>query len=210
MSRTTLLMLLPVLAGCALPGAIAYKIFGPEAIPARYTPPKEPMLVLVEESSPNSGAIVQTEDLAVAIHEELKAHDVAPLIDPREVQYLKDNSPALYRQMGISEIGRKLGAKQILYVAVRHFDMDVPQAADVMKARLSLDFKVVDAQSAEVRWPDSGDGEPYEYETDYSRISPQNTPTAVRGVAIRKAAGDIGRTFYKWKPETMQEENQQR
>jgi hypothetical protein len=40
------------------------------------------------------------------------------------------------------------------------------------------------------------------------RLTPQTTQTTIRSAPNRKAAGDIGRMIYKWKPETMQEENQ--
>jgi len=197
-----------VVSGCALPSAIAYKVFGPAPVPARYAPPKEPMLVMVEEANASAGPMLESEELALAIRQQLAEHDVAPLIDPQEVQRLRDSAPAGFRQMGISEIGRRVGARQVLYVAIRRFDLESPQAADVMRARLAVELKVIDTQSAEVRWPESGDAEPYEYESDYVRLTPQNHPAAIRSSAIRLAAGDIGRMFYKWKPETMQEENQ--
>ena len=209
-SATSVLYVLVVLLlpGCALPGAIAYKVFGPPPIPARYTPPKEPMLVMVEEAHASGGAILESEELAMAIQQQLRENDVAPLVETQQVQRLRDANPTAFRQMGISEIGRNVGAKQVLYVAIRRLDLDAPQSADVMRAQLSVELKMIDTQTAQVRWPESGDAETYEYETDYQRLTPQNPPVLIRSSAIRHAAVDIGRMFYKWKPETMQEENQ--
>ena len=198
---------LPVLSGCAVPAVIAYKIFGPPPVPARYTPLKEPMLVMVEEASRSSGAMVETEELGSALEEELKANQVAPIVDSAEVQRLRDHGPAAFGKMSIAEIGRKAGAKQVLYVALRRFEVEHPESADVIRVRISTEIKIVDTQTQEVRWPPAGDGEGFEYETPYTRITPQTSETSLRASTLHTAALEIGRMFYAWKPETMTEEN---
>ena len=62
-----LVVALGLCGGCALPAAILYKTMGPPNVPARYTPPKEPMLVLVEEATPGGGYHVETEELGLAL-----------------------------------------------------------------------------------------------------------------------------------------------
>jgi hypothetical protein len=85
--------------------------------------------------------------------------------------------------------------------------METPASADVIRARIAVEVKVVDPQTAQVRWPSTGDSAPYEYETPYVRITPENSEASVRSTTIRQTATDIARWFYLWKPETMKEEN---
>jgi hypothetical protein len=193
--------------GCAVFGAAAYKLFGPEPVPPRYAPPKELMLVLVEEANPGAGTMLETEELALTLHQELKDHDVAPLVDPKEVHRLRDIGPVAFKHMSITDVARRLGAKQVLYVAVKHFELETPPTADVIRARIAADIKFVDAQTAGIRWPATGDSEPYETETPYVRITPENTQAAIRSSIIQQTARDIGRWFYTWKPESASEEN---
>ena len=200
---------LPLLSGCAAASAIQYKLFGPPPVPARYMPPKEPMLVLVEEGNRSSGAMVETEELASALEDELKSHDVAPLVDSNQVQQLRDRGQAAFRSMSIGEIGRRAGARQVLYVALRRFEFEHPESADVVRVKIETEIKMVDTQTQEVRFPMTGDGEPFEFETPYTRITPQNSQSALRASTIQTAAREIARMFYTWKPETMGEENRE-
>jgi hypothetical protein len=199
---------LPFLSGCAVPGVIAYKLFGPPPVPPRYAPPKEPMLVLVEEGNRSTGAMIETEELGSALEEELRSFDVAPLVNSNQVEQLRDRGPVAFRSMGIAEIGRRAGAKQVLYVALRRFEFEHPESSDTMRVRVAAEVKVVDTQTQEVRWPASG-GEMYEYETPYTRITPQNSQSALRASTIQAAAREIGRMFHAWNPETMTEENRE-
>src|SRR5688572_9904279 len=83
--------------GCAAPAVLAYKIFGPPPIPARYVPANtEPMLVLVE--NPHSGAIAipEADELSRVIYGDLEEHKVAPQVDPSRLHELRDQNPTAF------------------------------------------------------------------------------------------------------------------
>ena len=205
--RTLTCLAVLVMSGCAVPGAILYKVAGPPAVPAKYAPPKEPMLVLVEEAHRRSGTMIETEELASALELELKANNVAPLVDGQQVHRLRDAGPVAFRNMGIAEIGQRAGAKQVLYVALRRFEFDSPESTDVVRVRMAADVKVVDVATHAVRWPATGESETFEYESPLVRLTPENPRAALRRAALEHAALEIGRWFHPWKPETMSEEN---
>ena len=204
-----LVVALGLCGGCALPAAILYKTVGPPKVPARYAPPKEPMLVLVEEASAGLGYHVETEELALALSEELVANSVAPMVDVREVHRLRDAGPAAFRQMGIAQIGREVGAKQVLYVALKRVDFEAPDQSDMQRARVAIDVKVVDTATQSVRWPITGEAEMYEYESPYGRLTAQRTRAMMRRDTVDHMAREVARWFYSWRPETMGEENQE-
>src|SRR5579862_7685465 len=103
--------------GCEIVGAVLSKTTGPDSVDAEYVPPQEPMLVLVE-SWGNAGSVgADSERLSAALVKELKDNKVAPLVDPNKLESLRDADSGT-ANMPITDLGRKLGAKQVLYVNV--------------------------------------------------------------------------------------------
>jgi hypothetical protein len=195
-------------SGCAAPAAIAYKLFGPPPIPPRYTPPKtEPMLVLVE--NPHSGAIAipEADELSRVIYEELDAQKVAPQVDPAKLHELRDRDAAAFDKMSIAEIGRTLGARQVLYVHVDRLDVENAPGSDMVKTRIAASLKVIDATTAMTAWPNAGDTEQFEHQTPYRRIEAGTTPSQLKREILRESGVELARWFYPWKPETMIDEN---
>jgi hypothetical protein len=196
------------LAGCAAPAAIAYKLFGPPPVPARYVPPPtEPMLVLVENPFSGAVAIPEADELSRVIYQDLDEHKVAPQIDPAKVADLRDRSPNMFAKMSIAEIGRTVGAKQVLYVHIDRLDLDTPTATDMVKTRMSASVKVVDTTTAMTAFPQSGETEPFTHETPHTRIEAATNASELKRFLLRQAGMEIARWFYPWKPETMTEEN---
>ncbi len=197
-----------LLAGCAVPGAIAYKVFGPPAIPARYTPPKtEPLVVLVEDAHSAGAGLPEAEELLQALNSDLTQHKVAPMVDPRKVHDLRDLNTQAFSKMSISEIGRRVGAKKIIYVNITQCDFVIPPSSDVMKLKLTANIKVVDAYSAEVIWPNNIDGEVLHREGDFQRMTADMTASNIRREALKEIGEEISRMFYEYKTDTMGEEN---
>lgn len=202
------LLLILSAGGCALPSAIAYKVFGPPAVPARYTPhPTEPMLVLVENPFSGAVAIPEADELASVIYHDLDEHKVAPMIDPAKVNDLRDRSPNMFAKMSIAEIGRLLGAKQVLYVHIDRLDVDQAAGSDMIKTRMAATIKVVDTTTAMTAFPQSGETEPFEHETPHVRMEASTNRSELKRLLLRAGGLEIGRWFYSWKPETMSEEN---
>lgn len=200
--------LLAVVLGCAVPAALWYRTVGPPPIPARYTPPKDqPMLVLVENVHSGSQALPEADDLGRVMYDTLKANDVAPLVDPTKLHGLRDANAQAFAKMSIAEIGRAVGARQVLYVDVKQLDLENPPGSEVVKARVSVVVKVVDVATARPAWPESGDGEPYVHETRLARVTDMSTRGSISRQVLRESGEQLSRWFYNFKPETMGEEN---
>ena len=83
-----------------------------------------------------------------------------------------------------------------------------PPGSEMVKAKLSLTVKVIDVASAQGVWPESGSGEPYEFESRLTRVTDRSTRSGVNRQVLRDSGQQIARWFYNFKPETMTEENQ--
>lgn len=201
------LLLIVSVGGCALPGALAYKVFGPSTIPARYNPPKTPLLILVENAHSGSIAMPEADALSQVIFDDLQEHKVAPLIDPNKVHELRDHNPITFGKLSIAEIGRELGAQQVLYIRVHQLDIDAPPASDVVRLKIGAKIRIVETASARTTWPESGDTEAFDVETPWQRIEPGTSRSALNQEILRASGEEIARWFYAYQPETMSEEN---
>jgi hypothetical protein len=79
----------------------------------------------------------------------------------------------------------------------------------MQRVRVAMEVKVVDAGTQSVRWPVTGEAETFEYESPFTRLTPQRPQAAVRRGAVDHVATEVARWFYDWKPETMGEENRE-
>jgi hypothetical protein len=180
---------------------------GPPPIPARYKVPQSPLLVLVENAHSGSIAMPETDALSQVIYEDLQEHKVAPLVDPNKVQELRDRNPAMFNKMSISEVGRQVGAQQVLYIQVNQLDIEAPPASDVVRLKIAVKVQMVETANARTTWPDSGDQEPFEMETPWQRIEPGTSRSSLNHQILRDSGQEIAQWFYDFKPETMKEEN---
>src|SRR5437588_4399468 len=121
-----LAVLLGCLAGCALVGAVGDKSMPDPVTPAAFVPPKDNMLVLVENFD-NPAAVAQVaEQVDRQLTYELVQHRVAPVVNPDRLVELRLGKSRVYDKMKIADIGRAVGAKQILYAD--QVDFTVEQA----------------------------------------------------------------------------------
>jgi len=201
------LMLALAAGGCSAPGALAYKFFGPPSIPARYKVPHAPLLVLVENAHSGSIAMPETDALAQVIYEDLLANKVAPLIDPDKVHDLRDHNPVAFSKMSIAEVGRQMGAAQVLYVQVDQLEIEAPPSSGVVRLKIALKVQMIETETARPTWPDSGDKEPFAVETPWQRIETGTSRTSLYHEILRESGQELAQWFYEFHPETMKEEN---
>jgi hypothetical protein len=202
------IVLLASMSGCGGIGAIVYKTAGPPPIPARYAPPKDqPLLVMVESSQPMSGSVPECDELAMVLHEELKAQQVAPMIGIDELHILRDSNPAAFRKMTIAQIGRQLGAKQIIYVTLKEITFESPPGSDVMRGKIEAKVKVINVDTADTVFPGDAETETYEHTSRYQAMRGGLTAAAIRRQIIQGSGIELSRWFYAYSPETMSEEN---
>jgi PBP1b-binding outer membrane lipoprotein LpoB len=202
MNRPILLLLVPILlSGCAVVGAAADKVMGPSEVKAKYVPPQEPMLVIAESFQHPSETMVESEQLVQKVAEQLKEHKVVPLVDSAAPFNLKASKPEEYHQMTIAQIGRTLGAKQVLYIDIAESNVFVAQASEMLKGKAVVRVRVVDAETGNTKWPEEGgEGYPLVVETPMLREGQGVDESAVR-LQLQEVMGEkIAQLFYTYKP----------
>jgi len=193
--------------GCAIPSAFLYKFMGPGKIPPKYVVPQQPLLLLVENAHSGSVAMPEADALARVVYDDLAEHKVAPLIDPVKIHDLRDQNPNDFARWSIAEIGRRLGAKQVLYLHVDHLDIEAAGAEDIVRLKIGIRAKVIDVATAQTSWPQSGETESYNYESPLQRVEPGASTSGLNQQVLRQSGQEIARWFYAYEPETMREEN---
>jgi hypothetical protein len=200
--RYLFLLSLSLLTGCNIAGAVADKVVGPAELKAKYVPAQEPMLVLAENYQHPSEMLLESEQLVHNVARQLKAHNVAPLVDPAAPFNMRSSQPGEYQKMTIAQIGRTLGAKQVLYIDIAQSNVFVAEASEMLKGKALVRVRVVDADSGGTRWPEEGgDGYPVIVETPMLHQGQGVTEVSVRQ-QLQEAMGEkIAQLFYTFKPE---------
>ena len=202
--KQILLFALAFLTGCAAFGVTANEIAGGNHLmPAKFVPPNEPTLVLVENDRMSGGGDPDCRRLAQFIGHDLEEHKVVPLVTDDALFRLRDSDPGAFARLSIAALGRAAGAKQIIYVSILTYEKDTPLGSDHIKWSASVRVKVVDAQTGESRWPlELSDGQPLSAETDFTQIQPNGAGSDhVRDNLNQVLAVDIGKLFHDWNRE---------
>jgi hypothetical protein len=197
--------------GCGA-GLFAYDAVGPGQVPAKWVPPKEATLVLVENDRAAPGLDADCDRLGRFISDDLKTNKVAPLVDADPLVQMRERDSAAYDKMSIAALGRAVGAKQVIYVSVQEYGPDNPMGAgnDSIKWSADVRVRVVDSQSGASRWPqDLTDGLPVKAETEYKAKYGTASDITMRDDLNQKLAEKIGKLFHSYEPETETEEDYQ-
>jgi peptidoglycan-synthase activator LpoB len=185
------------LSGCTVAGLIADKFSGDPQVPAQYVPQKDFMLVLVESYQNPSSIAIASEQLDRQIANDLIAHKVAPIINPDRLSEARLRNPSAYKEMDIAGIGRSFGAKQVLYVDIKHFDVDDAVGGQMVKATAEARVRVVDASTGKTLWPlESQAGYPVSFQSPFVAIKEGVTETSVRDQATRALGERIAKLFF--------------
>ncbi len=105
-----------LLSGCEIPGVLLHKAFGEVPVPAEYVPNKVATLVLVENYRSPDETVLDGDQIAHQIDDELKKEAELPLIDPDKLAPMREEDPTKFRSMSCQAVGRAVGAKQVIYV----------------------------------------------------------------------------------------------
>lgn len=189
--------LLAGLAGCNAVGAVLDKATTKPAIAAQYIPPKQPMLVLFEDYKNPDGAGIFADRLSSNVTAELKEHKIAPVIPPARLIEFRSNKGADYHQLKTPDIGRALGAKQILYGDITDFTVDAPLGSDMSKGKVKVFVRVIDATTGETVWPtDTYPGEEIEVESPTMRVTDEESQAALVDAMAERLTQRITQLFY--------------
>lgn len=192
--------------GCNVAGVALYKVVGPPDVPANYVPLQEPMLVLVESYN-RPGLSYDAEQLSRYVVDQLTHWKVAPTIDLMELYKLRDSDPAKFKKMTIPEIGRAVGAKQVLYIDLIESGIDQSSGTEVFRGSMTAKIRIVDCETSHSRWPlDAAEGYPITHETEFGGFDRDTNPNVVRQKTYSGLAYLIVRNFRKWKPDSLHEE----
>lgn len=203
-AATTFLMVAVGLftAGCMAGGTFMYKAFGPSAVPAKYTLAKEPTLILVENYH-NPGAVgFDAEQIARTVGDQFTENKVAPVIDQDKLVALREANSTKYRGMNIQDVGRALGAKQVIYVDLLESGVDIDPTQNALHGHSTARVRVVDVATGKSLWPlDMTEG--YQLTTDVPYGDVDNKLAAeAHNQVVTAMSTAIGHLFYAWKPES--------
>ena len=197
MKALVLAGLVGTVSGCAAIGAVAYKVAGDVRIPAEYKPADKPTLVLVENyQNPDQYRTAATQ-MERDIGEELKKNKVTQVIPVEKLEILRSGDVAAYRKMRIDEVGKAVGAKQVIYVNLVKFNAATPIGSGDMSGLCEGLVRVIDVETGRTLWPtDTSAGRAVKYETKHEEAVDFTSHSAVQDQMSSAMADRIARLFY--------------
>jgi len=199
-----LFLVLPVmflLGGCQVAGWLVNVFAPPQKVKAKYVPPKDKtMLVLVDGPL----YLVYYEPLKYELTKELNRRIVEKHIARKTVPYESlqrlSATTSDYYELGIPQVGERVGADLVLYVLIGEFILkDEGETSPIWTPRLTASVKVVDVKKG-LLWPADN---PYGYSVEAVELpttedsSERYGEVASRQLAQQMAA-KIARLFHDY------------
>lgn len=192
-------LLATLTSGCLIAGYAASIAQGPPKVEAKYKPTSRPMAVVVESSRQKGNAGQIREQLSGLLAVELRRNNVAEVVESYKVHDLRQSDPKAFRAMTVDEIGKKVGAEQVLYVDLLQADVSENTGGVMMKGIVTAEVRLVDVPTGKVLWPQGlGDGYLVSVETPYKATKDSSARDAMREGLARGAADTIAKLFYTW------------
>jgi hypothetical protein len=207
-AHVLLLIGMASLAGCELGGVLVSDATGEQQVKAKYVPDKQAsMLVLVESYGLAVDSEIESQHIALTLGKALTDDKVANIIDPQALERLRDANPDKYSQMTIADIGRKLGAKQVLYVDIQRDEVVKPTGSGQMRGHIEAVIKVVDSATGNTRWPLDESSDRVQYTSDWTPESDNSTEPDLRAKMADRMAEDISKLFHDYNMEQGPEQD---
>jgi hypothetical protein len=192
----SLLLMVCIAPGCNLLGFAAAGLAGDPKQPAMFTPAKKPMVVIAEKFDNPADATLDAEPIARYTSEELRVHEVAPIVACEKVAALREENPAQFRGMTIAAVGRAAGADQVLYINIINTTVNFADNSDMIRGHGEIRLRLVDANTGATIWPvDSAEGYPIVAETRIFRRA-ERSDALLRTDLHRALAARAARLFY--------------
>ena len=213
-ARIAVLLLLLVLTGCEGAAAIVSVISGPDVVPAKYVLPDQTTAVLIDDPKhflDNPSLARQIGTTAVHYLQRNDALNEAEFIEPNQVARLERQLSREWATTPIDQIGRELGADQVIYAKIVAASGQVE--GDLFRPVATLEAKVIRSEDGKRLWPAVGPltdpnapatpGYRFTVEMEYhTRQGPRGsrgTPSDLQ----RRLADELGlklaRIFHDWK-----------
>ena len=206
--RTTPFLVTPLLllaaAACTPLGAAIYKLSPDPTIDAKYKLKNRPTAILVENfRNPDLSAIDAelltrnlSQKLAVLEEDKKKIVDVIPF---EKVIELRNSRPKDFSTMTIPQIGKAVGAEQIIYVDLQIGGVAPMATGEVLQGKAAVMVKVVDVSTGDTLWPtEMSDGFPVTAQTNPLQGQDASTYNAVREELYDTLAEQIAKLFHKY------------
>jgi hypothetical protein len=189
------------LAGCSIAG-VASERLGGDTVDAKYVPKKtDKMLVLVESYGLSLDSGIETQHLTLVLRRTLEDSKIATLVDQQSLERLKDAGAQQYAPLTIADIGRKVGAGQVLYVNVWRSEIVKPAGSGQMRGHMDAVVKIVDSATGDTRWPNNAPSEAVQITTGWTPETPDKTENDLRAQMADQMAEDIGKLFHDYHPD---------
>lgn len=188
-------------AGCVAAGYIAHVASGPPKVQALYTPTTRPTAVLVDSRNQRGVDSALRDQLASLLTVELEDRKVVPVVAFHRIYDLRHADPRGFRQLKVDEVGRRVGAEQVIYVEILESDFVPTSAGMLLKGSLTAVVRVVDVETGDVLWPTTmSEGYMVAVETPFQERRAASAD-AVREAVCRLMADRIARLFYTYRVE---------
>jgi hypothetical protein len=192
------LTMICILGGCTILGVASQKTVG-NPVDAKYVPKKtDSMLVLVESYGLALDSDIESQHMTLVLRRVLNDSKIAPLVDQESLEKLRDSDPQKYTPMTIADIGRHVGARQVLYVNIWRSEIVKPAGSGQMRGHMDAVVKIVDSDTGDTRWPMDAPSEDVQITTDWTVESPDKTESDLRAEMAEEMAQDIGKLFHNY------------
>ena len=202
-----------VLSGCSAAAVAVSAVQGPEKVSPQFELPDRTTLVLVDDPDrllENAGLSRQVGSTAVYY---LKTHGAlteAGFVEPRDIARLEALLDREWPRTPIDEIGRRLGAQQVIHAKVTSVAFVTDDGA--FRPHASLEAKVIEVETGRRLWPsrspldDPADAAPgvvvsSQLAADPGRTARDNSqPMSEVGRRLADQMGmDLAQLFYTWR-----------
>jgi hypothetical protein len=167
------------LSGCRIAGYAA-SIYGTPPVPAAYEPAKTPMVVVVKDAPDPMGLVVESDALALKIEQQITQYEIAPLIPSSKLSEVRSLNLGGFAAMTPAQIGRAVGADQVLYVKIISSSLGSDGGEQMIKGLIETQVSVIDTNTGTMLWPkQSTEGMTVTYSTPMMRVSSNTNPLTV-------------------------------
>lgn len=188
-------------SGCNVIGYAAHAIAGPEEVHAKYVLQQRPTVVYVKDLPSPTADKVEGDAIAAQIEQQIRGFELAPTIDSASIIDLQTSRPAQFSTMTPSQIGKAVGAEQVIFVQINESRVDMEAVNDMLRGKISATVSVYDTEG-NLLWPTQVDSSSViSYGTPTMRMSDSVSPASVERNLINELSVRVGSLFRTYKPE---------
>jgi hypothetical protein len=187
------------LAGCNIAGPIAAVATGPPKMDAQYVMPDVPTVVFIDDPRNLVNPVTLRKVIAEAASQELMINQVVTTtITPQDAIAITQRSDRAGNKMSVEDIGRAVGAQQVVYVLITNFS----RTPDGYTPRpvAAAQVKVIDVVQGQRVFPTAGEGFPVEAvgaAVDPSQFGSRLSNATLFEALARQLGDEVAKVFYR-------------